>query len=77
MATLYIETLVIPLDELQKSPQEKLRALYTEEVFNGLIDFSIASKAPSDEIHLQSRKQMKYESESHCHPHGNARDAPG
>ncbi|GFV18454.1 hypothetical protein TNCV_4468901 [Trichonephila clavipes] len=38
--------------------QEKFRALYTEESFNGLFDFSIASKAPSGEILLQSRKQM-------------------
>ncbi|GFW17797.1 hypothetical protein TNCV_1133971 [Trichonephila clavipes] len=39
---------------------EKLRAaLHTEEEFNGLFDFSITSKAPSGEILLQSRKQMK------------------
>ncbi|GFY06133.1 uncharacterized protein TNCV_3108121 [Trichonephila clavipes] len=38
---------------------EKFRALHTEEAFNGLFDFSIAPKAPSGEILLQSQKQMK------------------
>ncbi|GFX71759.1 hypothetical protein TNCV_4132051 [Trichonephila clavipes] len=36
-------------------------SLHTEEVFKGLFDFSIAFKAPSDEILLQSRKRMKIE----------------
>ncbi|GFS78160.1 hypothetical protein TNCV_1107711 [Trichonephila clavipes] len=47
------------LDKLQKSLQEKFRALHTEEAFNGLFDFSIASKATSGEIFRQSQKQMK------------------
>ncbi|GFX64914.1 hypothetical protein TNCV_450521 [Trichonephila clavipes] len=41
------------------SPKERYRALHTGEAFNGLFDFSIASKAPSGEILLQSQKQMK------------------
>ncbi|GFU41907.1 hypothetical protein TNCV_2085921 [Trichonephila clavipes] len=47
------------LDRLRKSPQKKFRALHTEEAFNGLFDFSVASKATSVEIFRQSRKQMK------------------
>ncbi|GFT82287.1 hypothetical protein TNCV_4650931 [Trichonephila clavipes] len=51
------------LDELQKTLQENLRALLQklcfEEAFNGLFDFSIASKVPSGKILRQSQKQMK------------------
>ncbi|GFS52157.1 hypothetical protein TNCV_1105411 [Trichonephila clavipes] len=47
--------MVIPLDELQKAFQEKLRALHVEEAFNGLFDISISSKAPSGEILIRSR----------------------
>ncbi|GFS83568.1 transposable element Tc1 transposase [Trichonephila clavipes] len=50
------EIFVIPLDKLQNTLQEKPRALHTEEAFKDLFHFSIASKAPSGEIHLQSRK---------------------
>ncbi|GFT83561.1 hypothetical protein TNCV_4866241 [Trichonephila clavipes] len=53
LCTNYIETFVIPLHKLQSSFQEKLKALYTEEESKGLFDFSIASKAPSNEILLQ------------------------
>ncbi|GFV96149.1 hypothetical protein TNCV_1871091 [Trichonephila clavipes] len=49
-STKYIEAFVIPLDKLQKVLQEKLRALRTQEAFNGLFDFSIASKAPYGEM---------------------------
>ncbi|GFW06068.1 hypothetical protein TNCV_4478601 [Trichonephila clavipes] len=35
------------------------KALHTEEAFSGLFDFSIASKASSGEILLQSQKQTK------------------
>ncbi|GFW01885.1 hypothetical protein TNCV_3028561 [Trichonephila clavipes] len=38
---------------------EKFRALHTEEAFNGLFDFRVASKAPSGEILLHSQKEMK------------------
>ncbi|GFW30664.1 hypothetical protein TNCV_456011 [Trichonephila clavipes] len=37
----------------------KLRALDTEEAFNGLFDFIITSKMPSGKIFLQSQKEMK------------------
>ncbi|GFV71771.1 hypothetical protein TNCV_777881 [Trichonephila clavipes] len=43
----------------KKPLQEKFRALHTEEAFHYLFDLSIASKAPSSEIFLQSQKQMK------------------
>ncbi|GFW08220.1 THAP-type domain-containing protein [Trichonephila clavipes] len=46
----YIETFVIPLDNLQTAFQEKYRALYTEEAFNCLLDLSIVSRVPSGEI---------------------------
>ncbi|GFU68029.1 hypothetical protein TNCV_2823721 [Trichonephila clavipes] len=39
-------------DKLQKALQEKLRALHTEEAFNGLFDFNVAFKANTDESHL-------------------------
>ncbi|GFV37584.1 down syndrome cell adhesion molecule-like protein Dscam2 [Trichonephila clavipes] len=58
-STKYIETFVMPLDMLQKALQGKVWAWHTEEVFNGLLDFSIASKASSSEILLQNRKQME------------------
>ncbi|GFT92760.1 hypothetical protein TNCV_739491 [Trichonephila clavipes] len=45
-----INPFVIPLDKLQKALHEKLRALRTEEAFNDLLDFSVASKAFSGEI---------------------------
>ncbi|GFW84859.1 hypothetical protein TNCV_681471 [Trichonephila clavipes] len=47
--------------EVHHNPfQEKFRALHTEEAFNGLFDFSIASKVTSGKILLQSQKQMKF-----------------
>ncbi|GFV72943.1 hypothetical protein TNCV_1329511 [Trichonephila clavipes] len=59
LCTKYIETFVIPLDELQKPFQGKLRVLHTEEAFNGLFDFSVASKATSFEILLQNGNRGK------------------
>ena len=50
ISTTYVETFVIPLYKLQKTLQEKIRALHSEEVLHGLCDFSIASKAASAEI---------------------------
>ncbi|GFY36375.1 hypothetical protein TNCV_3450781 [Trichonephila clavipes] len=45
--------------EGQRQTNYATQALHMEEAFNGLFDFSIASKAPSGEIILQSHKQMK------------------
>ncbi|GFS55934.1 hypothetical protein TNCV_2924901 [Trichonephila clavipes] len=56
---MYIVTFVTPFDKLQKPLQEKFRAFHTEEAFKGLLDFSIASKAPSGKILLQNQTQMK------------------
>ncbi|GFW96649.1 hypothetical protein TNCV_2847061 [Trichonephila clavipes] len=49
-STKYIETFVIPLVKLRKAPQENLRALHTEEEFNGLFDLKKC---------FQSQKQRK------------------
>ncbi|GFX16235.1 hypothetical protein TNCV_4704891 [Trichonephila clavipes] len=58
--TMRLFPLSIVLDKPQHpTPQEKFRALHTEEAFNGLFDINIASKAPSRELRLQSEKQMK------------------
>ncbi|GFX20431.1 hypothetical protein TNCV_3487891 [Trichonephila clavipes] len=56
---MFIQKLFIPFDKIQKALKEKLRALHMEETFFGLFVFSIASKAPSGQILLLSRKQMR------------------
>ncbi|GFW78444.1 hypothetical protein TNCV_1379901 [Trichonephila clavipes] len=56
---MYFETFVLLLHKLQKTHEEKFKALHLEEAFNGLFDFSSASKVSSGEILLQSWKQMK------------------
>ncbi|GFX80662.1 hypothetical protein TNCV_499291 [Trichonephila clavipes] len=55
--TKYIETFVIPLDKLHKALQEKIRALHTEEAFNGLFDLSIASKTSSEKKNSSSKPE--------------------
>ncbi|GFX58011.1 hypothetical protein TNCV_4047691 [Trichonephila clavipes] len=59
MSRKYIEIFAVPLDKLQEVLHEKIKDLHKEEAFNGLFDFSIASKAPSGGILLQSRKQVE------------------
>ncbi|XP_035232302.1 PHD and RING finger domain-containing protein 1-like [Stegodyphus dumicola] len=57
--TKYIETFVISLDKLQKSPPGKNQGLLMEEAFEWLVSLQYCFQSAFPEIFLQRRKQRK------------------